>query len=181
MSTYPHTPKIETSQIVYEGYFDVKIDMLSLPHLGKPIAYTSVLVAEEAAVILAETAEGCLVINKEYRHPSGLWLYGLPGGRVDDGEAPLATAQRELREETGFETAEWHHLGTSFPLPAVCGQKIHFFLAKNVRQTSEPQKEPLELITTLIMEKKDLHDAIRSGAPTDGILLTGLSFLSLSQ
>jgi len=178
VSTSPLTPKIEKSTIVYSGYYDVRVDILSLPNID-PISYTTLLAAEEAAVVIAETEEGLLVINKEYRHPSGLWLYGLPGGRVDRGELPLMTAQRELREETGFEAASWQHIGTAFPMPAVCGQKIHYYLAKGARLISSTQKEPLELITTLLMEKEQLLADIHQGTPTDGVLLAGLTFRSL--
>ncbi|MBI4599456.1 NUDIX hydrolase [Candidatus Uhrbacteria bacterium] len=34
-------------------------------------------------------------------------FYSLPGGRVDDGEDPLHAAQRELLEETGYESKDW--------------------------------------------------------------------------
>jgi 8-oxo-dGTP pyrophosphatase MutT (NUDIX family) len=35
----------------------------------------------------------------------------LPGGLIEDGEDPLATAQRELVEETGYVADEWNYLG----------------------------------------------------------------------
>jgi len=181
VSTSPLIPKVEHRKVVYEGYFDVQVEMLSLPHTLQPIPYTSLLCAEEATVVIAETEDGRLVVNKEYRHPSGLWLYGFPGGRLDGGETPLMAGTRELREEAGFEAVSWHYLGTAFSLPAICSQKVHYFFAEKAQQTTAPQKEPLELISTLLMEKKELLEAIRAGAPTDGILLTALSFLTLAR
>lgn len=181
MSTSLPIPKIEKSTIVYDGYYKVQIDVLSLPHVDEKLPYSILLAAEEASVILAETEDGRLIINREYRHPAGSWIYSLPGGRVDPDEAPLITAQRELREETGYEAPVWQYLGTAYPMPALCGQKIHYFLAKSARFAAAPKKEPLELIATLVIEEKELSQAIRQGSPTDGILLTALSFRNLSQ
>lgn len=175
MSISHLTPKIEKSTIVYQGYYKIQVDELSLPDTATK-SYSTLLAAEHASVVLAETDDGRLVINKEYRHPTGLWLYALPGGRVDPGELPLHTAQRELLEETGFEAASWHHLGTAFPLPAICGQKIHYFLAQSARHSLAPNKEPMELIETALIDEAELAAAIGQGAPTDGILLTALSF-----
>lgn len=175
MSTFPPIPKIEKSTVVYQGYYKIQIDELSLPDTHvKP--YNVLLVAQHASIILAETDDGHLVINKEYRHPTGLWLYALPGGRVDGDEEPLRTAQRELLEETGFKSSTWHHLGTAFPLPAVCGQKIHYYSAQSAHPCTTPTREPMELIETVLMKEADLLEEIRKGAPTDGILLTALSF-----
>ena len=41
------------------------------------------------------------VLLVKWRRPPG--FYGLPGGRIEDGEEPHDAAVRELREETGLE------------------------------------------------------------------------------
>lgn len=181
MSTSLPIPKIEKSSIAYEGFYKIRIDLLSLPHVEEKLHYSTLMAAEEASVILAETEDGRLLINKEYRHPTGAWIYSLPGGRVDPDELPLAAAQRELREETGYEAPIWQYLGHAYPMPALCGQKIHYFYAKNAKFAGSPQKETLELIATLVMQEKELTSAVLTGAPTDGILLTALSLRNLAR
>jgi len=176
VSTSPQIPKVESTEIVYEGFYKLKVDVLSLPHLEEKMSYTTLIAPERASVILAETEDGKLVINREYRHPAGIWIYALPGGRVDPGEEPLATAQRELLEESGYTAESWEHLGTAYSLPALCNQKIFYYLARNARYSGPPRKEPFELITTELLHPQELIKTIRSGAPTDGILLTALSF-----
>jgi ADP-ribose pyrophosphatase len=44
-----------------------------------------------------------LVLIKEFRIPVGDYVYGLPAGLLEKGEAIEATVRREMREETGFE------------------------------------------------------------------------------
>lgn len=168
-------PLVHDSQIVYEGYYNLKVDTLTLPG-KKPIEYTVLLLAKEAAVILAITPQGKLVINREYRHPTERYLLGLPGGRVDPGENPLFTAKRELNEETGYTSEEFIPLGSMYPLPAVCNQRIHYFLAKGATPTGKIEKEPYELIETLEMTQEELFQRIQQGEAVDGILFPALTF-----
>jgi 8-oxo-dGTP pyrophosphatase MutT (NUDIX family) len=45
-----------------------------------------------------------------------LWNYELPGGLIEDDEAPEAAVAREILEETGFKAREIWHLATVEPM-----------------------------------------------------------------
>jgi 8-oxo-dGTP pyrophosphatase MutT (NUDIX family) len=59
---------------------------------------------------------GVVVFSKEFvllvRHKKGAdnvtGIYGLPSGRLEDGETNISAAKRELAEETGLITTEEH-------------------------------------------------------------------------
>lgn len=173
-------PIIIKSETVYKGFFDLQVDTLLLP--GKePMHYTSLIVSKEVAVILALTPEGQFLINREYRHPTGKHVLGLPGGRVDPGEIPYETAKRELEEETGYSAKEFILLGITYPFPAVCDQKIHYYLAKDAIIQSSPQKEPYELIETLQLSLDEIFTKIQEGEAVDGILFPALAFYRQSK
>lgn len=56
--------------------------------------------APTAAVIAVVVRDGhVLLVRRRNRPNAGLW--GFPGGKIEYGEAVLAAAERELREETG--------------------------------------------------------------------------------
>jgi len=59
---------------------------------------------QTVAVVLINQTKVLLVKHlQKASHPTGIW--GLPAGRVEDGEAFVVAAQRELYEETGITVA----------------------------------------------------------------------------
>lgn len=166
-------PEVRESEIVHHGFFDVRIDTLQLPH-GPKLPYTVVSIGSHAAVVIAETQEGKLIVNHEYRHPTKQWLLSCPGGRIDTGESPIETARRELLEETGYGGGTFSILGTVYPFPAVANQQIIFVHAKNVAYIQPPALEEFELIHTQLRTPEELFHTIATGSPVDGILCTGL-------
>jgi ADP-ribose pyrophosphatase len=60
-------------------------------------------------------------------------LLQLPGGRVEPEEAVLASAKRELAEETGYRGGRWTSRGALFPLPGLTTMRVHLWVARNLR------------------------------------------------
>jgi ADP-ribose pyrophosphatase len=85
------------------------------------------------------------------------------GGYIEPGEDPLAAAQRELLEETGYEAPDWTGLGQY----TVDGNRgagtAHFFLARNARRVGRPQADDLEEQELLHLSLADVEEALESG------------------
>lgn len=84
-----------------------------------------------AATVAVDSA-GSVCLLRQYRPVLNAWLWELPAGKLDPGEAPLATAQRELREEAGLIADSWVPLGTVLSSPGVFTEVIHLYLARGL-------------------------------------------------
>ncbi|NEX15707.1 MAG: NUDIX hydrolase [Halochromatium sp.] len=85
-----------------------------------------------AAVAIDDRRRVCLL--RQYRHVAGGWLWELPAGKLDPGEGPAATAERELAEEAGLVAATWDSLGRLHSSPGVFAEVIHLYLARGLSE-----------------------------------------------
>ncbi|MBI2295790.1 MAG: NUDIX hydrolase, partial [Betaproteobacteria bacterium] len=60
-----------------------------------------------AVMMLPFLDRDTVVLVRQYRYPLGRHFLEVPAGKIDEGEEPLATAQRELKEECGYSAASW--------------------------------------------------------------------------
>ena len=105
-----------------------------------------------ASVAVAAYDEQQIYLVRQPREAIGRAdILELPAGLMDvDGEHPIDTAKRELREETGFEADAWVHATTYFSSVGFTDEQVHIFLATGLRKVGEPgaiEDERIELVT----------------------------------
>jgi len=88
-----------------------------------------------AVVAVNERQQVCLL--KQYRCILDEWLWELPAGKNDDNEPPFITAQRELEEEAGVQAVQWMDLGFMISSPGVFTEKVHLYLATDLREVAQ--------------------------------------------
>ncbi len=81
---------------------------------------------------LALDGEGRVCLIRQYRYAADGWLWEIPAGRLETGEAAQCCAQRELAEEAGVRAACWQPLASLLPSPGICDERIHLFLARDL-------------------------------------------------
>lgn len=84
------------------------------------------------AAVVALDAHDAICLLRQYRHAGGGWLWELPAGKLESGEAALTTAQRELEEEAGLRATHWQTLADVLTTPGFCDETIHLFLARDL-------------------------------------------------
>jgi ADP-ribose pyrophosphatase len=85
------------------------------------------------------------------------------GGYIDPGEEPLAAAQRELDEETGYAAGEWVSLGT-FPADGNHGAgNAHLFLALAATKQRDAVSDDLEEQELVKLSRAELTQAVARG------------------
>jgi ADP-ribose pyrophosphatase len=88
----------------------------------------------------------------------------LPAGGIALGEEPLAAAQRELLEETGYEAEGWRFLGRyACNANYGCG-RVHIFTARNARRVAEPHSGDLEEMEIVRLTEDEVRQAVRDGS-----------------
>ena len=91
-----------------------------------------------------------VVLIRQYRYAAGGYLYEIPAGRLESGEAPERCAERELAEETGYRAKRVERLLTMFTTPGFTDERIHLFVATGLTlgASSREADEFLELKPT---------------------------------
>jgi ADP-ribose pyrophosphatase len=129
-------------------------------------------------VIHACTADGLLVCLRQYRHGARRVGLTLPAGQIEPGEDPLAAAQRELLEETGYRSAAWTALG-AYPISGTQGvATAHLFQAELAERVAAPRSGDLE-----DSDVETLSPAVVDRAVADGefLILTDVAAVGLAR
>src|SRR5262249_1770630 len=102
--------EVSSSATAYDGdRVAVRIDTVSMPD-GSP-GPREVVVVDDAVGIVAVDDRRRVCLLSQYRQPFGERLLEIPGGKLDvAGESPLEAGRRELGEEAGLRSEEWHVL-----------------------------------------------------------------------
>ena len=101
-----------------------------------------------AAAVVAVDDAGRVCLVRQYRHGIADFLWEIPAGKLDPGEAPEVCAVRELAEETGVAARRWTPLGLYVPAPSIFTEVIHLYLARelDVGAPAPDADEELELM-----------------------------------
>jgi ADP-ribose pyrophosphatase len=125
----------------------------------------------DAVAIVALDAEGRIVLVRQRRVATGTKLLELPAGLIDEGETPIETARRELREESGLRGGRWRELATFWTSPGFMNERVTVFAAAGLEEGEpEPDEgEELEVVRWSLAEVE-----ARLGELEDATTLVGL-------
>ena len=165
------------TKIMQTAVFDVEEIHIEDTQLGRPLSHPYYrLHAADWINVVAQTTDGQLLLVKQMRAGSLKYTLETPGGVVDKNEQPLATAKRELEEETGFISANWNYITDISPNPAIMSNRLYIYCATDCylnpqRQHFADKNENIELIK---MRPAQLDELLN----TQNIFDNALSLLS---
>lgn len=119
-----------------------------------------------------------ILLIKQYRYAAERFLYEVPAGRLDSGEAPVDCARRELKEETGYSARGLEHLLTMFTTPGFTDEQIHVFLAYGL-EPGDTAHEPDEFMSIERVTMREAVELVHTGSIVDA--KTALAILYTSQ
>ena len=124
--------------------------------------------------VIAITKEGDMVMVRQYRHALGVTEYEICAGVIEEGEAPLAAAQRELLEETGYAGGEWTEFMTICANPSNHTNLAHTFLALGVERVAEQHLDATEELTYHIIPQRDVFAMLQRGEMLQALMAAPL-------
>lgn len=122
-----------------------------------------------------EGEEPQVLLLRQFRYAADGYIYEIPAGRLDAGEAPIACAARELKEETGCSADRIEPLFTMFTTPGFTDETIHIFMATGLTH-GQSAREPDEFAEVVIMRLAEALELIQQGAIPDGKTALALLF-----
>jgi ADP-ribose pyrophosphatase len=163
------TAAVRSSKTVYQGpLFHVDKEEVAEP--GTNVVERDIVRHGGSVVILAmddaKKKDPLVVLERQYRHAAGQFLYEVPAGKIDPNEDRLAAAKRELQEETGFRAKKWTKLVRYYASPGFLAEWMQVFLAEGLTPglTSLDEDERVEVMMVPFSEllrlinKGEIHD-----------------------
>ncbi|HEY2676014.1 MAG TPA: NUDIX hydrolase [Steroidobacteraceae bacterium] len=120
-----------------------------------------------AAAVVAVDGMMRVCLVRQYRHGVADFLWEIPAGKLDPGEAPEVCAVRELAEETGVTARRWTSLGTFLPAPGIFTEVIHLYLARDL-EVGPPAPDADEELEIEWLPMPDAVDRVLRGEWNDG-------------
>ena len=136
---------LSTEMVLDLRWYKVRREEVQLPD-GHILDDYYVSVRPEVALVFPVTAEGEVIVVRQYKHGARQILLELPGGVCDPDEPPEEAARRELLEETGYAAGRLTHLATLHDDPTKNTNRFHLFLAEGVHPVREQSLDVTENI-----------------------------------
>lgn len=166
------TFKIRQTKEIHSGrIFRVHQETVTLPN--GLTADVDIVRHPGAAAVVPFLDEFTIVLLRQYRHALREFIWEIPAGTLSQGEDPLECARRELREETGYESARMRKLSEITPVPGYSDERVHLYVAEDLRKTAQHLDEDEILVTEEVPLNTALN-MIRDGEIRDAKTIVGL-------
>lgn len=166
--------KTMKSDKLYEGkLLNLRVDTVELP--DKKYSKREVIEHPGGVGIIPVTEDDSIILVKQYRKAVERFLLEIPAGKLELNEEPRETAQRELKEETGYEAGRMEYLLEFYTSPGFTNEKIYLFLATDLIE-GEASPDSGEFIEYEKHKIDDLIKMVERGEIKDSKTIIGINF-----
>ena len=122
----------------------------------------SVFTHPGAVTILPFIAPDEIIMLKQYRHAVRQYIWEIPAGLIEKCEKPLATAKRELIEETGYKARRIKLFSKWFSAPGFAEEQLFLYLAWDLvevgQNLDDTEKFELHVVPMKLSKAYELAD-----------------------
>ncbi len=136
----------------------------------------NVIVHPGAVAVVPRFENGDLLLLHQLRPATGETLWEIPAGTIEPGESPIATAKREIVEETGFRARRWKKLHEFYSAPGFCDEKMFLYLASGL-EPARAERDQDEVIRAVRVPFDRALRMAERGRIRDAKTLVGLLLL----
>lgn len=170
-------PSSRSRTVVYRGrVINVERDIVDMGH-GRTVAM-DVVRHRGSVVLVPQPAPHAVILIRQFRYVIGRWIWELPAGSLEPGESPRRAARRECEEETGWRPGTLQRLGSFYPTPGFCDEKLTFYACRDLaRPPIAPRHDPDEQIRAHRVSLREAWRMIERGEIVDMKTVVGLGFV----
>jgi len=170
-------PRRLSRTVVYDGrIIRVERDLVRLPHGGS--AAMEIVRHRGSVVLVPQPSANQVVLIRQYRYVIGRAIWELPAGSLEPRESPAHAARRECEEEIGLRPGRLVQLGTFYPTPGFCDERMIFYRCERLtRPRRPPQRDPDEQIEPRTVTLAEAWRLVARGEIVDMKTVLGLVLL----
>jgi ADP-ribose pyrophosphatase len=157
--------KLISTERVYTGrLLKIDRDRVELPNGGT--TDLEMVRHPGASAVVPFVTDHDILLVRQFRYAAKGFIYEVPAGTLQKGEAPEACAAREVQEEVGHKAGRFEHLASIYTTPGFTDEVIHLYIARDLAPVPQNLDDD-EVLTVERVRFTEAIDMIRDGRLVD--------------
>ncbi|MET2870131.1 MULTISPECIES: NUDIX hydrolase [Exiguobacterium] len=166
-------------EVIYKGkIFDVEKHVVSLPNGNTSVR--ELVYHNGAVAVLVIDESDKIVMVEQYRKAFESMSLEIPAGKLEKGEEPVSSAERELAEETGYTAESLEKIFSFYGAPGFCSERVDVFVAKGL-SAGEMNLDEDEFLNVKRYSFEEAVDLLDRGVITDAKTIMAIQWWQLSR
>ena len=170
----PPWERLSSEHLADYEMFRVRRDRARSPRNGEVHEF-HVAESPDGVTVVALTPGGDLVLVEQFRHPLRELSLETPSGVVDEGEAPVQAAERELHEETGYRGRSAEHVGTLVLNPSWQTTRVHVVVVREAEPAGAASPDAGEDIRVRRLPLEEAFRRVAAGEIGSAVAVAALA------